>query len=240
MPTLLAIWILLSLLATLVAAGRAWRRRHNFKFYLAAGLLLGPGVLGLDWGLTRQTVRTPWERYHSRLLDLLAALVVIPPFALAHGSWLFSAGAGNSVLELWNSMSLALPLPTVLIQQVIGLYRGNECFWMPFALFGPGLALRAMLGCSYRVPLVGNLWRTIDALGWLHSRRGSWLPPETQRRQPWEGPLNARALRQRLEVDLLSLAPRMLFLQSWLWALNCLMALGLLLPFQQMSGWIGG
>ncbi len=237
---MLSLWLLLTLLASLASATTPSPSRHKLAFYLGVGLLLGPGVLGLSRVLERRPAKTPWERYHRQLVQLLTVLLVVPPFALIHGIWAFSLATSSPFLELWQATSLALPLPTLFTQRAFQWTRDYGNCWIPFALFGPAWATRSLLGCGYGTPLVGKLWRSCDLLDQLHSRRGSFLSPETLKRRPTEDPEGARQHRQQLESALLGLIAPVLSLQSGLWALNFLVALGLLLPFWQLSGWIGG
>ena len=153
---MLSLWLLLTLLASLASATTPSPSRHKLAFYLGVGLLLGPGVLGLSRVLERRPAKTPWERYHRQLVQLLAVLLVVPPFALIHGIWAFSLATSSPFLELWQATSLALPLPTLCTQRLFQWTRDYGNCWIPFALFGPAWATRSLLGCGYGTPLVEN------------------------------------------------------------------------------------
>ena len=193
-------------LGSLICAGLAWRRGASVLGPLLLGLLLGWGAVPVIWLLTREvrpddagdwreTHREPgltpseprsgnarmnWPAHYFALrqklvLSSLFALVPLPGLGL-----LILGACLPTMVLLFEDGMMELPLPTrilIFITKFVRTPLGAVLLWLLLALWPACLTL--LLQSSYRLPMLGRVWRHCDRI-W--SLSGIAIPSEVRYR----------------------------------------------------------
>jgi hypothetical protein len=251
-------------LGALVCAGLAWRRGGSIWGPLLLGLVLGWGALPVMWLLTReersgdaknwedpggepglnpteprsQGPWTGWPEHYFALRQSLILRAVLALVPLPGLGFIIFSSILPTLVSLYEGMSLELPLPTrilICLGKFLRSPLGLALLWALLAFWPICLAL--LLQSSYRVPILGRVWRHSDRI-WRLS--GLANPSEVGFRCP-ANPEQWNLDSERAALSKASANTRIL---GGLAALSWFLCLGLIVaswfvPMYQISGNIG-